>query len=150
MKRAAMLLAAVLSLGTARADELLTDISAFEQADAASFYQFDACGDGLSGKAFRQALRDKFAHCPFDPAARAAFARRMQLQQRKSSALLAQLIDQHSGLPVQLDGMAQTCHEQRGSPQYGRVQAALAQYGRGEASAESVLPGACDAGEITP
>ena len=150
MRRATLLLAAALSIGSARADALLTDIRAFEQADAASFYQFDACGDGLDGAAFRQALRDKFAHCPFDPAARAAFAQRMQLQQRKSSALLAQLVDQHSGLPVQLDGMAQTCHEQRGSPEYGRVQAALAQYSQGKASAESVLPGACDAGEITP
>ena len=150
MRRAALLLAAALSIGSARADALLTDTQAFEQADAASFYQFDACGDGLSGAAFRQALREKFAHCPFDPAARAAFARRMQLQQRKSSELLAQLIDQHSGLPVQLEGMARTCHEQRSSPEYGRVQAALVQYGKGEASAESVLPGLCDAAEITP
>ncbi len=152
MIRAGALFTAALCLSVtpSRADALLTDTHAFEQADAASFFDFDACGDGLSGEAFRQALREKFARCPFDPAARTQLAQRLQMQQSKSKTMLAQLIDQHSGLPVQLDGMVRTCHAQRSSPEYERVQTALRQYGDGQASAESILPEACDAAVITP
>jgi hypothetical protein len=151
----AVTLAAVLAPGGwVLADEApavtLTDASKFERAYGASFYGFDACGESLTGKEFRSVLVDKFAHCPFSPAARAHFAQWTKAQRAKSAKAIDEMILEHGGLPVRLDGMAMTCHEQLLSPANQQLQAALDRYQQGQADAASILPGPCDAAEIAP
>ncbi len=114
-------LVSVLALGgRALADEApapgLTDPSKFEHAYGASFYGFDACGESLTGKQFRSVLVDKFAHCPFTPEARKHFAQWTRAQRAKSTQVIQDMIVDHGGLPVRLDGMAMTCHEQIDQP----------------------------------
>lgn len=132
------------------ADAPQTDTSAFEYADALSFYGFDGCGDGLGGRLYRRALADKLAHCPFTPQARAHYAARAQAQQAKSGDVLRRMIEEHGGLPVKLDGMTRTCREQSDSPEYQRLRGLLDRYGRGEAPVEDVLPAPCDAASLAP
>ena len=132
-----------------RADEL-KDTSAFERAYATSLYTFDGCGDGLTGRAFRKALDEKFAHCPFTDEARARYRERMALQRRKSSAAIAKMVDANSGLPVRLDGMSMTCREQRASTPFQQLDAQLQQYQAGQISVDAVIPAKCDADNVLP
>jgi hypothetical protein len=148
-------LVAGLAGGWAHADEAapagsLTDPSAFERAYGASFYGFDACGESLTGKEFRSVLADKFAHCPFTAEARQHFARWTRGQRAKSTQVIQDMIIEHGGLPVRLDGMALTCHEQFMSPANQQLRAVLDRYQQGQADANAILPGACDAAEIAP
>ncbi len=148
--RALLLLAAVCAgLAPARADEP-AQTRAFEAAYAASFYQFDACGDGLAGRAYRQALSQKVAQCPFTPDVKKRFVLRAAAQRKKSGEAMAKLIDDKGGLPVRLDGMTRTCREQMESPEYQAVRTRLDDFTAGKAGADSVIPAPCDAAEITP
>jgi hypothetical protein len=124
--------------------------TAFDNAYAASFYQFDACGDGIAGRIFRRALVEKLRQCPFSAEARARFLARSTAQRRKSSQMLAKLIEDHGGLPMRLDGMTRTCREQIDSPEYQAVRLRLDRYAAGNAAPDTVIPQACDATEITP
>ncbi len=128
----------------------LTNPSAFERTYGASLYMFDACGAELTGKEFRSVLVDKFAHCPFAPEARKHFAQWTRAQREKSVQAIKDMIIARGGLPVRLDGMTSTCHELLTRPASQQLQAARDRYQQGQADANTVLPGACDAAEITP
>ena len=140
----------MLSLAPAQAQPSLTDTAAFEQADAASFYNLDACGDSLDGRLYRRALLEKFLDCPFSTEARARFARWSQAQQRHSRELMAKVVDDTGGLPSRLPGMAQTCQEHLSSPAVTELRATLQQYSAGELTAAALLPAACDAPSMEP
>ena len=122
----------------------------FEHAYGASFYYFDACGDGLSGGTYRRALVDKLMHCPFTDAAKARFAVRAGMQSKKARELIRDLIEQTGGLPVRLEGMRRTCREQMDSPEYRELSNRLEAYEAGSADRDDVVPAACSAIEITP
>jgi hypothetical protein len=139
-----------LSASAAEAPDRLERTDAFDQAFAASFYHFDACGDGLSGRIYRRALTERFAQCPFSADARTRFKQRSSAQFRKSRDMIAKLIDEGGGLPVRLEGMTRTCREQMDSPEYRAIRAGLEDYGAAKAGAESVVAAACDATEIVP
>ncbi len=130
--------------------EPLTDTRAFDRAFAASFYTFDACGDGKYGALFRQALGDRFNQCGFTPEARAAHFRRIGAQTKKSRDLMAALIEKTGGLPMRLPGMEETCRQQREEPDYQAVRVRLEKYARGEAKLEETLSAPCDADAINP
>ena len=129
-------LAVVLGTSTVTADTgaALDRIDAFEQAYGASFFEFDACGDGLSGRIYRQALTDRLMHCPFTDAAKARFRTLAAMQRRKSGEIIRELIEQTGGMPVRLKGMTRTCREQMDSPEYRAVRSRLDVYSAGTAS----------------
>ena len=145
-------LAVILGTSTAMADTgvVLDRIDAFEQAYGASFFEFDACGDGLSGRIYRQALTDRLMHCPFTDAAKARFRTRAAMQRRKSGEIIRELIEQTGGMPMRLEGMTRTCREQMDSPEYQAVRSRLDAYSAGTASRDDVVPSPCDADRITP
>ena len=143
-------IAALLWCSSAKADPALSNTAAFEQADAASFYNLDACGDSLDGRTFRRALLEKFLDCPFNAEARTRFARWSQAEQRHSRELMAKVVDANGGLPERLPGMTQTCHEQLSSPAVTQLRSTLQKYAAGEITATAVLPAACDASSIEP
>jgi hypothetical protein len=123
---------------------------AFEQAYAASFYEFDACGDGLGGRIYRTALSDRVRQCPFSDTAKKRFQMRAAAQRRKSSQMMAKLIEDHGGLPVRLDGMTRSCREQADSAEYRLVRSRLDDFSAGKLGSDGVVTQACDAPEITP
>ena len=123
---------------------------AFERAFAVSSYAFDACGDGLGGRLFRRALAEKFAQCPFSPEAQSRFRQRTRAQQAKTRDAIAGMIEQRGGLPMQLDGMPMTCHEQQASDGYRRFRSMLDQYAEGSLPAAAVISAPCDAPDLTP
>jgi hypothetical protein len=147
-----VVLAAMVSISTAMADggAALDRTDAFEQAYGASFFEFDACGDGLSGRLYRQALTDRLMHCPFTAAAKARFRTRAAMQRRKSGEIIRELIEQTGGMPVRLEGMTRTCREQMDSPEYQAVRSRLDAYSTGAASRDDVVPSPCDADRIAP
>lgn len=155
MRRIWFCLAMLAGIGCATADETagpaaLERTDAFEKAYAASFYEFDACGDSLGGRIYRSALVEKLKLCPFTPEARKRFQARSALQRRKSSEIMAKLIEANGGLPVRLEGMTRTCREQRDSPEYRAVRSGLDDYAAGKAGADRVVGQPCDAAEISP
>ena len=123
---------------------------AFEHAFAVSSYSLDACGDPLAGRVFRRALVEKFAHCPFSPEARSRFQQRIRAQQAKTREAMESMIEQHGGLPVQLDGMPMTCHEQQASDGYKQFRSLLDRYAQGSLPAEAVIAAPCDAPDLAP
>ena len=123
---------------------------AFDKAYAASFYEFDGCGDGLAGRLYRSALTAKVKQCPFSPEARKHFQTRAAAQAEQSRAMLARMIEDNGGLPVRLDGMTRTCHEQMDSPDYRAVRGRLEALAAGKATLDTVVPQGCDAAEISP
>jgi hypothetical protein len=150
-----LLAGALLGPGTVIADETpkpapLERTDAFEKAYAASVYEFDACGDGLAGRIYRNALTDRLKQCPFSEAAKKRFQRRAAAQRRVSGLAMAKLIETNGGLPVRLDGMTRTCREQSESPEYRAVLSRLDDYAAGKAGPEAVVAQPCDATEITP
>lgn len=150
---ASALVLPLLLAGTALAQPAtaaLDDTAAFERGHAVSLYQFDACGDPLAGRMFRQALAERFARCPYTAAARDRFARRSRAEEAKVRRTLAALVEREGGLPRQLTGMAETCHAQQASEAYRAFRGRLEAYDRGEVPAETILPAACDAGDILP
>ena len=128
----------------------LSHPEAFERAFATSSYTFDACGDPLAGRLFRRALAERFAHCPFTAEAQSRFRQRTRIQQEKSRRMIADMVETHGGLPMRLDGMAMTCHEQQADGNYRKLRERLDQYARGDLPAEAVIVAPCDAPEITP
>ena len=107
----------------AAADEPATPVDAtqaFETAYAASFYEFDACGDGLSGRSYRRALSEKVAQCSFPADVKTRFVLRAAAQRQKSAKVMAKLIEDNGGLPVRLGGMTRTCREQSETPESRR------------------------------
>jgi hypothetical protein len=135
---------------SAVADEELTNTRAFDQAYAASFYQFDACGDWLTGRAYREALTAKVRQCPFSADAKSRYQARSAAQRRKSSEAIAKLIDDNGGLPMRLEGMTRTCREQIESPDYQALRGKLEAVSAGTSGVDAVVPQPCDAAEITP
>ncbi len=135
---------------TASHAQELSDTKAFERAYTTSFYEFDACGDGLTGRLFRKALADRLAHCPFSAEARAKFSQRALALRTKSSAMIESMIGSNGGLPVQLEGMPVTCHEQRSSETFQRLTESLKQYAAGQRGVDTVIPAKCDDAEILP
>ena len=142
MRLLLVVLPAMFSTSAALADggAALERIGAFEQAYGASFFEFDACGDGLSGRLYRQALTDRLMHCPFTDAAKARFRTRAAMQRRKSGEIIRELIEQTGGMPVRLEGMTRTCREQMDSPEYQAVRARLDAYSAGAAGRDDVVP----------
>ncbi len=139
------------ALAQSRAEgPVLDHPDAFERAFATSSYSFDACGDPLAGRMFRRALAEKFAHCPFSPEARSRFRQRTLAQQAKTRDAMASMIESHGGLPMQLDGMSMTCHEQQASDDYKRFRGLLDQYAQGGLPAEAVIAAPCDAPDLAP
>lgn len=129
---------------------LLERTDAFDRAYAASYYQFDACGDEIAGRAYRSALVERFAQCPFSATAKARFRTRSAAQRRKSTEGITKLIEDNGGLPMRLDGMTRTCHEQRESPEYRTVRERLDEFSAGKSRPEAVVAAPCAAAEITP
>lgn len=128
----------------------LSHPEAFERAFATSSYTFDACGDPVAGRLFRRALAERFAHCPFTAEAQSRFRQRTRIQQEKSRRMITEMVETRGGLPMRLDGMAMTCHEQQADGDYRRLRERLDQYARGDLPAEAVIAAPCDAPEITP
>jgi hypothetical protein len=140
---------------TAKADDApgpatLERTGAFEQAYGASFYEFDACGDAIAGRMYRSALTGKVKQCPFSDAAKKRFQLRAAAQRRKSSEVMAKMIEDTGGLPIRLDGMTRTCREQRDSPEYRLVRSRLDDYAAGKSGPDAVIAQPCDAAEIAP
>ncbi len=123
---------------------------AFERAYATSFYAFDACGDGVAGRIYRQALSARLGQCPFSDAAKARFRERATMQRRKASGAINAMIEENGGLPNRLDGMTQTCHEQRSSDTYRAVRSRLDDYAAGKAPVAAIVPEPCEAEIISP
>ena len=123
---------------------------AFRQAYAASFYEFDACGDGVAGRIYRSALSNKLRQCPFSADAKKAFQTWAAAQRQKSGEAMTKLIEDHGGLPIRLEGMTRTCREQIDSPEYRSVRMHLDAYGAGRSDLDTVVPQPCEATEITP
>jgi hypothetical protein len=150
-----MLAVAATGLANAKAGDppkpaILEHTDAFDRAYAASFYYFDACGDGIAGRVYRKALAEKLTQCPFSPDATKRFQIRSAAQRRKSSQVMAKLIEDNGGLPVRLEGMTRTCREQIDSPEYRQVRGELDAYAAGKAGPDAVVAQPCDAAEITP
>ncbi len=123
---------------------------AFERSAAESYYTFDACGDGLAGRLYRRALAERFAACPFAPAARARYGLRMQAQGEKARDAIGEMIEGQGGLPVQLDGLSGTCHAHWADEGYGRLRRRMLQYSAGDLPATAIVAAPCDAPVITP
>ena len=123
---------------------------AFERSAAESYYTFDACGDGLAGRLYRRALAERFAACPFAPAARARYGLRIQAQGDKARKAIEEMIEGQGGLPVQLDGVSGTCHAHWADEGYGRLRRRLLQYAAKDLPASAIVAAPCDAPAITP
>jgi hypothetical protein len=141
-----LLLAAPMRAGASDLDRP----DAFEHGFAVSLYLFDACGDPLAGRMFRRALAEKFAHCPFSPDARARYLSRTRAQQAKMRRTLEAMIETRGGLPVQLDGMAMTCHQQQASDDYRQLRGRLEAYVQGGLTADAIIAAPCDAPDMAP
>jgi hypothetical protein len=151
MIRAAFLGGALLLAGTATAQSPpLDNPAAFERGFAVSLYQFDACGDALAGRMFRRALAERFAQCPFSPAARSHYQQQTRAEFQRVRERMKQLVEENGGLPRELVGMSTTCHAQQVSEGYRDFRALLERYQAGGATAEAVIPAACDAADVMP
>jgi hypothetical protein len=151
MIRAAFLGGALLLAGPVAAQApQLDDPAAFERGFAVSLYQFDACGDALAGRMFRRALAERFAQCPFSPAARSHYQQQTRAEFQRVRERMKQLVEENGGLPRELVGMSTTCHAQQVSEGYRSFRALLERYQAGGATAEAVIPAACDAADVMP
>ncbi|MBK1662349.1 hypothetical protein [Paracraurococcus ruber] len=144
-----LLLAAAL-LGLSAPARALDDIAAFERGFAVSLWQFDACGDGLAGRIFRQALAERMAHCPFSAEARERYRTRTRAEFRKARERMTEMVEARGGLPDRLEGMGGTCRALQDSAPYREFRALLERYSEGGVPAEAVIPAACDAPDILP
>jgi hypothetical protein len=150
-----MLAGTVMGIPTAKADEAprpaaLERTDAFDTAYAASFHEFDACGDELSGRIYRSALVEKLRQCPFAADAKRRFQARSAAQRQKWSEAMAKLIEDNGGLPVRLEVMTRTCREQSDTAEYRQVRGQLDDYAAGRAGLDAVVAEPCDAAKITP
>ena len=138
-------------IATVKADDaILERTDAFTKAYAASFYEFDACGDGIAGRMYRSALTAKVRQCPFSTDAKKRFQTVSAAQRRKSNEAMAKLIEDTGGLPMRLKGMTQTCREQMDSPEYRQVRGRLEDFSAGKVGVDTVVAQPCDAAEISP
>ncbi len=145
------LIAGVVGLGPAWAGDIASSATAaFRQAYAASFYQFDACGDSLAGRIYRNALSARLKQCPFPAEAKAQFQTWAKAQARRSGDAIRTLIDDNGGMPIRLVGMTRTCREQIESPEYRAVRDRLDTFAAGKSGAEAVVPQQCDTDAIAP
>ncbi|HEY0183624.1 MAG TPA: hypothetical protein VGC09_12530, partial [Rhodopila sp.] len=124
--------------------------NAFRQAYSASFYEFEACGDAVAGRIYRSALTEKLRQCPFAAETKQRFHAWSAAQRRKSSQMIARLVEDHGGLPMRLEGMMRSCHEQMQSLEYRALRGRLDDYASGKAGPETVVTQPCDAAEIAP
>ena len=99
---------------------------------------------------FRRALAERFAHCPFTPAARSRYQQRTRAQLAKLRQQMDSMVESRGGLPMRLDGMSMTCHEQQATDDYKSFRGRLSQYAQGDLSADAVIAAPCDAAEIMP
>lgn len=151
MIRAAILGGALLLGGAASAQApALDDPTAFERGFAVSLYQFDACGDALAGRMFRRALAERFAQCPFSKEARSHYQQQTRAEFQRVRERMQRLIEDNGGMPRELVGMGTTCHAQQASEAYRDFRALLERYQAGGATAEAVIPAACDAADVMP
>ena len=151
MIRAAFLGGALLLAGSATAQTpVLDNPAAFERGFAVSLYQFDGCGDALAGRMFRRALAERFAQCPFSPAARSHYQQQTRAEFQRVRERMKQLVEENGGLPRELVGMSTTCHAQQASEEYRSFRALLERYQAGGTPAEAVIPAACDAANVIP
>jgi len=150
-----MLAGTAIGIAAAQAGEApkpaaLEHTDAFDSAYAASFYEFDACGDELAGRIYRRAVADKLKQCPFSADAKQRFQARSAAQRQKSTEAMEKLIEDTGGLPMRLEGMTQTCREQRDSVKYRQIRNLLDDYVAGKAGLDAVVAEPCDATKITP
>ena len=151
MIRAMALGGALLLAGTAAAQTpQLDNPTAFERGFAVSLYQFDACGDALAGRMFRRALAERFAQCPFSPAARSHYQQQTRAEFQRVRERMQRLIEDNGGLPRELAGMSTTCHAQQVSEGYRDFRALLERYQAGSATVQAVIPASCDAADVMP
>jgi hypothetical protein len=99
---------------------------------------------------FRRALADRFAQCPFTPAARAGYRERTGAAFALARRRITGMIEANGGLPRELAGMTQTCHAQQASAEYRAFRALLERHAEGSVPADAVIPAACDAADIMP
>ncbi len=125
-------------------------IEAFDRSYATSFYTFDACGDAVSGRIYRQALVERFNNCPFTAPAKQRFRQRTAAQRHRSGEVIESMIEAYGGLPIRLEGMAMTCREQQSTRDYLALHARLEQYAQGAIKADAIVPAPCDADVVTP
>ncbi|MFC7475482.1 hypothetical protein ACFQS7_14015 [Dankookia sp. GCM10030260] len=128
----------------------LANPAAFERGFAVSLYQFDACGDALAGRMFRRALAERFAQCPFSPAARSHYQQATRTEFARVRERMKQLVEENGGMPRELVGMSTTCRAQQAGEGYRDFRALLERYQAGDVTAEAVIPAACDAANIMP
>jgi hypothetical protein len=144
-------LAMAFSIGAASAQQTVLDrTEAFDASYAVSFYTFDACGDGLHGRMFRQALTERFNQCPFTAPAKALFLRHSAFQRARFNLTMEHIIDEQGGLPLKLEGMTMTCHEQQALPEYVSLQKKLELFSSGQLKAVEIVPAECDSTSVTP
>lgn len=129
---------------------MLERADAFEHACAASFYQVDTCGDGITGRAFRSVLVARLEQCPFSNAAKVRFFIRATAQPRKSRQAIGKLIEANGGLTIRLAGMQRTCRAQRESAECQEVRSRLEAFSAGRLKVDAVVAAPCDAAEIGP
>jgi hypothetical protein len=132
--------------GTALADKpaLLTDTEAFRTAYGLSYFGFDLCGDAANGALYRKALAEKVEHCPFAPEAKAGFRQWAASTDAKGADQVKQYLAEHDKLPESLDPKRKNCRTEKDTPAYQKTVALLAQYAKGEAKYDVVVPDACD------
>ena len=144
--RYAWVTALCLIAGAALADKPapLTDTNAFRMAYGLSYFGFDLCGDAANGALYRKALTEKVAHCPFTPDAKAGFRQWSADTDAKGADQVKRYIAEHDKLPESLDPKRKNCRTLKDTPAYQKTIALLAQYAKGEAKYDAVVPDACD------
>ena len=60
------------------------------------------------------------------------------------------MVETHGVLPMHLDGMTMTCHEQQANGNGCTLRERLDQYARGVLPADAVIAAPCDAPEVAP
>ena len=100
---------------------------------------------------FRRALAERFAQCPFSPAARSHYQQQTRAEFQRVRERMQRLIEDNSGMPRrELVGMSTTCHAQQASEGYRSFRALLERYQAGSATVQAVIPASCDAADVMP
>jgi hypothetical protein len=137
---------AALIAGSAQAEKpaTLADSNAFRLAYRMSYYGFDVCGDVADGQLYRKALTEKVDHCPFTAGAKADFRQWSAATGAKTTADVQRYIAEHDKLPESLDQKKMQCRKEQATQAYQKTVALLAEYAKGEAKFDAVVPDACD------
>ena len=139
----------------ARAGRRVARSDAFEIGYGMSFPTFDACGDATIGQAFRRAILEHFAQCPFSADARAKFeAWRVEELEEMASTLFEiraaglnpigphELYDWSTTPPRQI----MSCAAYRQTQSYLEQRARIERYAMGAISAAEALRMDCPSG----